>query len=306
MTGTDYSTLIDDETWDFIKETESWYPPDAVTMTIQEQRDVYDQMCRAFFTGYPDGVTAVDKSADGVPVRCYTNAGSKPSVVILYFHGGGFVVGGLESHDDVCAEICERTGQFVVSVDYRLVPEHVHPAAFEDSITSFNWVHREYGLPVILVGDSAGGNLAAAVSHETRGHPNAAIGQVLIYPGLGGDMEKGSYVTHANAPMLNMEDIKFYAELRSGGSDVTGDAKYAPLWDTNFANLPPTVVFAAECDPLSDDGESYRDVLQKAGVSAVCEVEKGLVHGYLRARHKVKRAQDSFTRIINAINSLVK
>jgi len=306
MTGTDYSTLIDDETWDFIKETESWYPPDAVTMTIQEQRDVYDQMCRAFFTGYPDGVTAVDKSADGVPVRCYTNAGSKPSVVILYFHGGGFVVGGLESHDDVCAEICERTGQFVVSVDYRLVPEHVHPAAFEDSITSFNWVHREYGLPVILVGDSAGGNLAAAVSHETRGHPNAAIGQVLIYPGLGGDMEKGSYVTHANAPMLNMEDIKFYAELRSGGSDVTGDAKYAPLWDTNFANLPPTFVFAAECDPLSDDGESYRDVLQKAGVSAVCEVEKGLVHGYLRARHKVKRAQDSFTRITNAINSLVK
>lgn len=306
MTGTDYSTLIDAETWDFIKETESWYPPDAVTMTIQEQRDVYDQMCRAFFTGYPDGVTAVDKSADGVPVRCYTNAGTKPSVVILYFHGGGFVVGGLESHDDVCAEICERTGQFVVSVDYRLVPEHVHPAAFEDSITSFNWVQSEYDLPIILVGDSAGGNLAAAVSHETRNHPNAPIGKVLIYPGLGGDMEKGSYITHANSPMLNMDDIKFYAGIRAGGSDVTGDARYAPLWDTDFANLPPTVVFAAECDPLSDDGATYREALQKAGVSAVCEVEKGLVHGYLRARHKVKRAQDSFTRIINAINSLVK
>ncbi len=275
-------------------------------MTIQEQRDVYDQMCRAFFTGYPDGVTAVDKSADGVPVRCYTNAGSIPRVVILYFHGGGFVVGGLESHDDVCAEICERTGQVVVSVDYRLVPEHVHPAAFEDGITGFNWVTCEYGLPIILVGDSGGGNLAAAVSHNTRNHPNAPIGQVLIYPGLGGDMKRGSYVTHANAPMLTMADIEFYAGIRTGGLDVMGDACYAPLWDKDFANLPPTHIFAAECDPICDDGDTYRDALQTAGVSAVCEVEKGLVHGYLRARHKVKRAQDSFTRIINAINSLVK
>lgn len=306
MAETDYSKLIDEETWAFIRETESWYPPDAVTMTIQEQRDVYDQMCRAFFNGYPEGVSAQDKSADGVPVRCYAKAGTEPSVVILYFHGGGFVVGGLESHDDVCAEICDRTGQFVVSVDYRLVPEHVHPAAFDDCITSFKWVQKEYDLPVILVGDSAGGNLAAAVSHETRNYPNAPVGKVLIYPGLGGEMDKGSYVTHANSPLLTITDINFYAGIRSGGADVTGDTSYAPLWDTNFANLPPTVIIAAECDPLSDDGEKYCAELQKAGVSAVCEVEKGLVHGYLRARHKVKRAQDSFTRIIDFINELIE
>ena len=306
MSAADYSNLIDTETWDFIKETESWYPPDAVTMTIQEQCEVYGQMCKVFFAGYPDGITAVDFSADGVPVRCYAKAGSQSNAVILYFHGGGFVVGGLDSHDDICAEICERTDQFVVSVGYRLAPEHVHPAAFDDSITSFNWVHREYGLPVILVGDSAGGNLAAAVSHETRNHPNAAIGQVLIYPSLGGDMDKGSYVTHANSPMLNLADIKYYEGIRSGGADVTKDASYAPLCDTNFANLPTTFVFAAECDPLSYDGVDYCDALQKAGVGAVCEVENGLVHGYLRARHKVKRAKDSFTRIINAINSLSK
>lgn len=304
MSETDYSKLIDEETWAFIRETESWYPSDTIAMSIAEQREVYDRMCRAFFNGHPDGVTANDKSADGVPVRCYIKSGAAPGAVVLYFHGGGFVVGGLESHDDVCAEICERTGQFVVSADYRMVPEHIHPASFNDCLAAFHWVQKEYKLPVILVGDSAGGNLAAAVARKTRGEENPAIGQVLIYPVLGGEMDKGSYVTHANAPMLTLADIGFYKDVRTGGKEVTGDVSYAPLWDTDFSSLPTTFVFVAECDPLCDDGPEYCAALEKAGVQATSVFEKGLVHGYLRARHSVKRARDSFTRIIEAINSL--
>ena len=164
---------------------------------------------------------------------------------MLYLHGGGFVVGGLDSHDDVCAELCQRTGYELVSVDYRLAPEHLHPAAFDDALTAFEWVAKTYAQPILLAGDSAGGNLAAALAHATRGHERAPIGQVLIYPGLGGDMSKGSYVEHAEAPMLTVRDIEFYRDVRSGGPERQGDATVAPLADTDFSGLPPTVVVTA-------------------------------------------------------------
>ena len=114
-------------------------------------------------------------------------------------------------------------------------------------------------VPIVLCGDSAGGNLAAAVSHATRGHAVRPVGQVLIYPGLGGDRSKGSYVTHAEAPMLTVRDLEFYKHVRTGGVDLTGDITLSPLADADFANLPPTVLITAECDPLSSDGEAYRE-----------------------------------------------
>ncbi len=305
---TDYTTLIDAETWAFIERTNSFYPPDTVDYGIDRQREIYDRMCREFHAGYPDGITvettALGTDTHRIPIRIYRPEGAKPLALVLYFHGGGFVVGGLESHDDVCAELCLRTGCTVASVDYRLVPEHIHPAAFEDAMTAFYWSADTQGLPVVLAGDSAGGNLAAAVAHASRGHPGAPVGQMLIYPGLGGDQTKGSYVTHAEAPMLSVRDIDFYRGVRFGGADPTGDTRAAPLHDTNFSGLPPTVLVTAECDPLSSDGETYRDAILAAGGKAVWFEEKGLVHGYLRARHTVGRARDSFSRIVEATTAL--
>lgn len=146
------------------------------------------------------------------------------------------------------------------------------------------------------------GNLAAAVAHATRNEPNAAIGKDLIYPGLGGDMEKGCYITHSRAPMLTVADIEFYQQLRTGEEDVSGDASFAQLWDTDFSGLPPNHIFSAQCDLIADDGARYRDGLKAAGVNAVFELDQGSVHGHLRARHMVKRARDSFSRKIAAIN----
>ena len=111
--------------------------------------------------------------------------------MVLYFHGGGFILGGLDSHDDVCAELCARTGYEVVSVDYRLAPEHLHPAAFDDALAPSNGRRRPTNGRSCLPATRAGGNLAAAVSHATRGHERAPVGQVLIYPGLGGDTSRG-------------------------------------------------------------------------------------------------------------------
>ncbi|WP_420584622.1 alpha/beta hydrolase [Ruegeria sp.] len=298
----DYERLIDEETWAFIKRTAESYPEDAVGRSIEDQRRVYDAMCQDFRQPRPDSVNAQDRSADGVPVRVYT-AGD-PTRTVVYFHGGGFVVGGLDSHDDVCAEICAQTGYRVVAVDYRLCPEHVHPAQFRDSWTATNWVAQEYGDPIVLAGDSAGGNLAAAVAHHARGRLDGLLGQVLIYPGLGGDTSAGSYVEHAHAPLLTLDEIRFYERVRCGGAAPDADPSFAPLQDSDFSGLPPTVVVTADCDPLRDDGQVYCDGITAAGGQAHWINEPGLVHGYLRARSSVKRAADSFERISVAIEAL--
>jgi acetyl esterase len=306
---TDYKKLIDAETWAFIERTNSYYPPDTIDYTIAQQRQIYDRMCREFFAGYPEGV-AVETSAiatptHDIPIRIYRSA-PQAAATVLYVHGGGFILGGLDSHDDVCAELCARTGYEVVSVDYRLAPEHLHPAAFDDVMSAFEWAASTYDCPILLCGDSAGGNLCAAVSHATRGHVKKPVGQVLIYPGLGGDRSRGSYVTHAEAPMLTIRDLEFYKNIRTGGLDGTGDITLSPLADADFANLPPAVLITAECDPLSSDGEAYRDRVVAAGGRAYWFEEPGLVHGYLRARHTVGRARASFTRIADAVAALGK
>ncbi|MDX1743564.1 MAG: alpha/beta hydrolase [Ruegeria sp.] len=298
----DYERLIDEETWAFIRRTAESYPDDAVDLSIEDQRRLYNTMCEDFRQPRPEGVGVLDKSADGVPVRVYT-AGD-PTRTVVYFHGGGFVVGGLESHDDVCAEICIQTGYRVVAVDYRLCPEHVHPAQFQDSWAATKWAEQEFNEPLILAGDSAGGNLAASVAHYARGRLGSVLGQVLIYPGLGGDATAGSYLEHAHAPLLTLEEVRFYEKVRCAGDVPKNDPTFAPLQDRDFSGLPPTVVFTADCDPLRDDGAVYCDKISKAGGRAYWVNEPGLVHGYLRARSSVKRAADSFERISVAIEAL--
>lgn len=306
--ATDYTKLIDAETWAFIERTNAYYPPDTIDYTVEQQRAIYDRMCREFFAGYPENVTAADGAiatpTHAIPIRTYRSSTPDAGAMVLYFHGGGFILGGLDSHDDVCAELCGRTGYEVVSVDYRLVPEHLHPAAFDDAMSAFAWAAETHAQPIVLAGDSAGGNLAAAVAHHVRGHVRAPIGQVLIYPGLGGDTARGSYVTHADAPMLTVRDLLYYKDIRSGGADVSHDVSFQPMRDPDFSSLPPTVIVTAECDPLSSDGAEYRDRVLAAGGRAVAFEEKGLVHGYLRARHTVGRARQSFTRIVQAVREL--
>jgi len=310
MMAADYSKLLDDETKAFVERTNAFYPPDTVDYTIAQQRDIYDLMCREFFAGYPGGMTAetaaIATPTHRIPIRIYRAVKADPAAMVLYYHGGGFILGGLDSHDDVCAEICARTGYEVVSVDYRLAPEHVHPEPAEDAFAAFEWAAKTYGQPIVLAGDSAGGNLAAGVAQKARRHAHAPIGQMLIYPGLGGDITRGSYVTHADAPMLTMRDMIFYKDVRTGGVDFSADPSYVPLADPDLTGVPPTVIITAECDPLSSDGETYRDRILAAGGKAMWREETGLVHGYLRGRHSVTRARESFTRIVEAVKALGK
>ncbi|MER9871919.1 MULTISPECIES: alpha/beta hydrolase [unclassified Mesorhizobium] len=311
-----YLTLLDPELWAYIDRVNEWYPPEIVYMPIDRQRAVYDAMCRAFREPYPPGVKASDSSVGdrAIPVRRYHMAGTAPQAMVVYYHGGGFVLGGLDSHDDICAEICAGTGFAVLSADYRLAPEHLHPAAFEDALAVFEWAAATTGLPIVLCGESAGGNLAAAVAQATRTHPRRAIGQVLIYPELGGDeldgpeldrkARTGSYIEHAEAPLLTLRDVEFYRHIRAAKGQSPDDPTFSPLGDSDFSGLPPTVIVTAQCDPLSSDGQTYRDRILAAGGKAWWREEPRLVHSFLRARKTVPRASEAFDRIVAAIAAL--
>lgn len=304
MHSPDYIQIIDAATWDFIRRSEASYPPDTATLSIADQRRIYDALCRAFHRGHPPGMVTQDRPFGGVPCRLYP--GKQGTVV--YLHGGGFVVGGLHSHDDICAEICAATGLTVVSVDYRLCPEHPHPAAFKDAIAATRAIAAECPAPLLLAGDSAGGNLAAAVAQAIGRNGSLGVsGMVLIYPGLGGNPDAGSYLAHAQAPMLTREDVLFYARIRHGdGPEPPADPTFAPLSDTDFTGLPPTLAIAAECDPLADDAIAYAARLTAAGTPARALTERGLVHGYLRARATVPRAAASFDRITRTLSAMAR
>ena len=318
-----YRSLIDDQIWKFIEITESWYPPTTAALSVEEQRENYNALCEAFYQGTPDGVVSRDMpirlqvpdqgEPDQINTRMYRMDGQKkPTSLVLYLHGGGFVVGGLESHDDICAEICKQTEAVVVAVDFALAPEFTFPTDHRQCMAvleSLAKVKKRIGgeVPIIVVGDSAGGNLAAALCHATRGQEHAPQGQVLIYPGLASQFTGGSYEEHANAPMLTTQELHGYKSLRTGSVDSLAErADCSPLNDTTFAGLPPTVVFSAQCDPLCGDGELYCARIVDEGGRAHCTVEEGLVHGYLRARHMSDRAADSFARITEAISMLAE
>jgi acetyl esterase len=284
----------------FLIEGEALYPPDAVNFTMAEQRAFYDRYCAHFRKKRPEGIETKDLSFGSVSCRHYRKHGSKAAPVLVYLHGGGFVVGGLDSHDDVCAEICDGAGIDVIAVDYRLAPEHPFPAAHEDGWSALKDISRQHG-PLVIGGDSAGGNLAAGLALRARDEGGPTLrGQVLIYPGLGGDMTRGSYVTQADAPGLSTADVQFYRDTYKGGG-----SKFAePLRETDYAGLPPAFLVAAGIDPLHDDCFDYAACLERAGVPALVRDEPVLVHAFIRARNMSVPARASFDAIIKACAAL--
>ncbi|QDZ00352.1 alpha/beta hydrolase [Nitratireductor mangrovi] len=305
-----YECLIDAGLWPFIDRTYALFPAAAEGFPIEWQRAAYDAMCQAFHAGRPPGVRISDlrfgAARRTVPARRYSIGGTESNAVVVYYHGGGFVFGGLDSHDDICAELCATTGFDVVSADYRLAPEDPHPAAFEDALVVFDAVAATSRGPVLLCGESAGGNLAAAVAHAVRFGNRRPAGVMLVYPTLGSDRMAGSFVEHAHAPLLSASDVDRYDNLRSGDAPPFGDPSFAPLCDQDFAGLPPTAIITAECDPLSSEGQIYRDRLLAAGGRGWWREEPRLVHGFLRARAMVPRAAEAFSRIASGLTALAR
>jgi acetyl esterase len=232
--------------------------------------------------------------AGSVPVRIYRPEAHGPVPTIVYFHGGGFVIGDLDTHEGVCRLLSKDVGAVVVSVDYRLAPEHRFPAAVEDAYAALIDVAGhidEYGGDrdrLVVGGDSAGGNLAAVCTQLARADGVRLAAQLLVYPGV--DMLEDDYPSrteNAEGYFLTLDDMNWFAEQYTGlthtdprARAVTADPRLSPLHAASLEGLPPAVVVTAEFDPLRDEGDAYAAALEKAGVRVEHKQLPGLIHGF--------------------------
>lgn len=228
--------------------------------------------------------------AGKVLLRIYTPIGSGPFAGVVYFHGGGFVLGDLDTHDPLCRQIAARAGAVVCAVQYRLAPEHPFPAAIEDAESAGRWflAHAE-GLGVdarrlFIMGDSAGGTLATVTAMALRDQRSPSVrGQVLIYP-ITDHVEAGSpsYDAFGEGYGLTREDMRWFIRHYAGGPAHATDPRVCPLRMPTLRGQPPAFVLTAEYDILRDEGERYVDRLREDGVDVTAERAAGLHHGFIR------------------------
>ena len=220
----DYRALIDDETWALIDRYSAHYPENSIRLPMTEQRRLYDSMTASLCPANLPEIAWRDTVMGGghpVPVRQYGDGAA--AAMILFCHGGGFALGSVETHHPICLDIVAQTGLDLVSVDYRLAPEHIHLAQYEDVSSVFDWLCQNNSRPIILMGDSAGGTLAACLAHTKRHQLGRVLGQILIYPGLGAPPTSPSYITHAQAPLLRAADVDYWRAIRLGSTPPIED-----------------------------------------------------------------------------------
>jgi acetyl esterase len=230
----------------------------------------------------------VPAPAGSVPVRLYARERGGVHPCLVYFHGGGYVVCDLDTHDTVCRWIAKESGAIVIAVDYRLAPEHRFPAALEDCQAAAAWVcanGEQLGVDanrIAVGGDSAGGNLAAVVSIQCRdaGGPPLAL-QVLVYPVTNcNSLATDSYREFAEDHHLTRGLMDYFFDHYFARAEDRADPKASPLLAKDLQGLPPALVITAECDPLRDEGEAYAARLAEAGVTVTCTRYKGMFHPF--------------------------
>lgn len=252
-----------------------------------------------------DGPADPTGTADDLPLRVYRPDGT-PAPTLLFLHGGGWCLGTLDSADDLARRLCRRVGAVVVSVDYRLAPEHPFPAAVDDAVRALEWTREHAGRlggngVVGVAGSSAGGNLAAAASLAAPDGEVPAV-QTLLYPIADRDFATGSYEANADGPLLTRPDMRrFWDEyLRSDLDAANPHAAPLRARDADLADAAPAVVVTAGHDPLRDDGAAYAARLRGAGVDATRLDYAGMCHGFLSLADEVPAADAAFDELAAA------
>lgn len=249
--------------------------------------------------GPTDAVGAVfDQALPGpVRTRVYQPAGGARDLpVLLYFHGGGWVAGSLDTHDGVCRALCARTPCVVVSVDYRLAPEHRFPAAVEDAWAATAWVAEHArsidgdASRIAVGGDSAGGTLSAVVALRARDHGLPLCLQLLVYPATDRDFETPSYREFADGYGLTRDGMRWYWEHYLGPDGDAASPEASPLRADDLAGVAPACVLTVEFDPLREEGEAFAERLRMAGVPVESRRIPGLIHGAYRMPGTIPRA----------------
>jgi acetyl esterase len=228
-----------------------------------------------------------DVDAGGVPARLYRPSDEPGLGVLVYLHGGGWVIGDLESHDELCRQLCVRSGQAVLSVDYRLAPEYPFPAGLADSIQATRWAHANAATlgadpdRIAIGGDSAGANLAAVVSQLA---PAPLVFQLLVYPAVDARLGHPSVEENATGYFLTAAGMRWFIDhYLAGGEGSPDDPRVSPLLAAReaLAASPPTLVITAGFDPLRDEGRAYADALADAGVPTSLVQFDGMFHAFV-------------------------
>ena len=241
-----------------------------------------------------------DVVAGGVPSRLYRPNADKNLGLLVFYHGGGWVIGGLDSHDSVCRSLANRMGHAVLSVDYRLAPEHRYPAAVEDAMCSLRWAYEnaaELGINpdrIAVGGDSAGGNLAAIVSQQ---RPVPLVFQMLIYPATDMTASFPSHMENAAGPVLTKQAMEWftnhYMPADADKKDPLASPHFAP--DSLLKGAPPALIITAELDPLRDEGEEYGRRLIANGVTASVVRYNGMFHSFFQMHQLLDDANTAHT-----------
>jgi acetyl esterase/lipase len=283
-----------------------------------DARTTYRQFGTAFGAG-PELPAVHDLAFAGpggqVPLRVYRSRADGPEPTLLYMHGGGWVIGDLESHDWVCRFLCKAAGCAVVAVDYRLAPEHPHPAAHADCWAALEWLVADgatLGLDtdrIAVGGDSAGGNLAAGLCLRARRQGGPALrAQALIYPAVSravGDF--GSHQENAEGPFLELETMRYFLRHYLGSDEyVHSDPIDAPVLAADVSGLPPAVVVTAEYDPLRDEGNAYAAQLGAAGVPTKLIEGPGLPHAFIHLAPIIDEARAPLEQIAATLSEAFK
>ncbi|ATF13344.1 alpha/beta hydrolase [Brevibacillus brevis X23] len=251
-----------------------------------------------------------------INIRMYTPEGQGPFPLFVYYHGGGWVIGDLETVDASCRMLAHLSGRIVVSVDYRLAPEHKFPVPVADSYAALKWVSENASSingsasDLVVGGDSAGGNLSTVLSLLAKDQNGPAIkAQVLVYPVTDMRFDSPSYMEFQEGFGLNRDLMLWFSNHYINHEYDKGNPYVAPLSARDLSNLPPAIVITAECDVLRDEGIAYAERLKNAGVKVEAVCEKGLVHGYFTNMavfpEQIKATISRITEFLHTIDQIV-
>ena len=252
---------------------------------------------------------SIDGPLGDIPLRIYRPTGAGPFGTLVYFHGGGWVIGDVDTCDSVCRQIATLANVVVVSVDYRLSPEHVFPAAVDDCYAAVQWA-AEHGAELAsngkigVAGESAGGTLATVMTHMARDQDGPALAfQGLFYPVIEAAMERESWHRNGTGYLLEREIMKWFWETYCPNPSDRQDPRTAPIEAASLANLPPALVVTAEFDPLQDEGKAYAEALTAAGSSAVLLPCDGVVHDFFATAALFECSRQPFLTTVEHIKS---
>jgi len=258
-----------------------------------------------------------DRSIPGpdgeIRIRLYYPAGGPPFAVFIYFHGGGWVIGDLNTHHGFCHALAKTSGCLVVSVDYRLAPEHRYPAAVEDAYAATVWVAENSDVihsdpdRLAVGGDSAGGHLAAVVALMTRDRKGPCIDlQVLIYPITDYNFNTPSYTENKEGYLLTRDLMKWFWDHFIDDEGEANHPYVSPLRAENLSDLPQALIVTAEYDPLRDEGEAYGQRLQEAGVTVTQSRYPGMIHAFIRMTARLDKAKEALDQVAGTLRRVLK